>query len=41
MAAKKKPAAKSSQPKFGSPAWFARYPKAAAVKNRAKGRKGK
>lgn len=38
MAAKRKPATKRtpSTPKFGSPAWFARYPKAAQARGRMK-----
>jgi len=37
--ARKKSAAKKSSPKFGSPAWFAKYPKAGRVAGKKKKKK--
>lgn len=37
MAKTKRKATSTRQPKFGSPAWFKKFPKAAKVKKRAKG----
>lgn len=36
MATKKKASSSGSNPKFGSPAWFKKYPKAAKVAGKKK-----